>query len=99
MQPERELRSLGGGAFHLQIATHHQRELAADGKAEAGSTSGARVAVFHLNEWLKDPHKVVGRDADASIAHRKPDPFLARRLATRARPAFDVDATLFRGEL
>src|SRR5215831_785884 len=91
-QAHREHRALARFARHGHVATHHARELARDGKAEAGSAVAARSQAIGLGEILEQFRLLLRRHADAAIRDGKLDPFApVRHLAHPQR-----DLALFR---
>src|SRR5262249_12889778 len=91
-QPHRKHRALARLARHRHVAAHHARELAGDGKAEAGSAVAARSQGIGLGEILEQFRLLLRRHTDAAIRDGKLDPVAAvRHLAHPQR-----DLALFR---
>src|SRR5262249_45756477 len=78
-QPHREDRALAGLARHGHVATHHARELARDGEAEARAAVPARGERICLGEVLKQLRLLLRGQADAGVRDRKLDPVAAVR--------------------
>src|SRR5207245_2532631 len=72
------------------LAAEELRELARDGEAEARAAVLARSRAVGLLERLEDDLLLLGRDADAGVAHLEGDDMLGglQRLGVR-RPARD----------
>ena len=61
-------------ARHCHVAAHHARELAGDGKTEAGAAEALRRRGIGLGELLKQLCLLLRRHADASIGNGELDP-------------------------
>ncbi len=66
----------------------HFDQFAADGQAQAGAAGPARGGGVHLGEFLEDVFQVVGRDADARVAHADGDQVAAAVGAQAHLPFF-----------
>ena len=81
-----EGRAGAGRALDLDAAAHALDDAPGDREAEAGAAELARGAAVGLLEFAEDAGLLLGRDADAGVAH------LERDLAGPA-PRLDDDAT------
>src|SRR5438552_11940766 len=68
-QADRERRSAPGRAVDLDRTAELLDELAHDVEAETGAAVRALVGAVDLPEHLEDVREVLGRNADASVAH------------------------------
>src|SRR5262245_54148391 len=73
-QAHRKDRALARLARHGHVATHHARELARDGEAEARAAVPTRGERICLGEVLKQFRLLLRGHADAAIRDRKLDP-------------------------
>ena len=70
-QRHRERKRAAGAGFGDQskVGVDQLRELAADGKSQAGAADPPGYRSVNLRECLKNIFMVVGRDADARVGH------------------------------
>src|SRR5215831_20330356 len=72
-QAEGEDRTLARLACYCHIAAHHPRELAGDGKAEAGAAEALSGRSVGLAECLEQLSLLLGRHANAGVGDSERD--------------------------
>src|SRR5262245_49542136 len=87
-QAHREHRALARLARHRDVAAHHARELARDGKAETGAAVAARGQGIGLGEVLEQLGLLLRLHADAAVRDCKLDPVASVRDLARPERHF-----------
>ena len=78
-----EAAALAGCALDRNVAAHLLHDLATDGEAKAGATEPPRGRTVRLGEGMEQRFLLLGRHADAGVAHRQLQPHPAIMLGRR----------------
>ena len=95
-EAEAEGSAAPGLAFHPDMAALLFDQLFGDGQAEAGAAVGFFTVGIGLLETLEDVRQLIGRNADAGVAHREFEGGLSLVFLHQMHPYAD---RTFRGEL
>jgi hypothetical protein len=85
-QPHREHRALARLARHGHVATHHARELAGDGEAEAGAAKALSGRGIGLAELLEQLSLLLRSHANAGVSDRELNPVATVGDPSRPQP-------------